>query len=440
MNAPSVDAGDDLSAWLRLSLTDGVGPVLAQRLLAAFGLPQQIFAQTASALRTVVGPTLVHALQNTPPDWSAQCATLRTWLAQSEPDLPRRVLTLADPLYPAALLNLSDPPLMLYLMGAADFAQNSPVSPVPLAQVAPDSIANQSLELAPSRSLAVVGSRSPSAQGERNAQAFAQALAEQGWSVVSGLAAGVDGAAHAGALAAAPYPGVAPTLAVVGTGLDRVYPPRHRDLAHQIAHRGLLLSELPLGTPPLAANFPRRNRLIAALARGVLVVEATLRSGSLITARLGMELGREVLAIPGSIHSPQAKGCHQLIKQGAKLVETAQDIFDELGSTWGGPAAGQAACASSATHQARTSCDRTHRPPAAPADAAAPEAYDPADADPARRAVLAALGWDPLGLDALQARCGLDAATLQAQLGLLELEGALAHLSGGLIQRTPKGR
>lgn len=244
-----------------------------------------------------------------------------------------------------------------------------------------------------------VCSRNPTPQGALNARQFAQALGQAGVCVVSGLALGVDGAAHEGALQ-----GGGLTIAVVGTGLDRVYPSRHRDLAHRIAERGALVSEYPLGTPPLSPNFPRRNRIIAGLSQGTLVVEATLQSGSLITARQAAEQGREVFAIPGSIHAPQARGCHALIRQGAKLVESAQDILEEL----------------------RVPDPFRLAQPSAPA---AEEADD----------LLAMMGYDAVSLDALQARCGRDTASLQARLLELELDGHIVRLPGGLLQRMGQG-
>jgi DNA processing protein len=231
---------------------------------------------------------------------------------------------------------------------------------------------------------------------------------------VSGLALGVDAAAHEGALDAAPgLPADDPaTIAVVGTGLDRVYPRKNLDLAHRIAASGLMVSEYPLGTPPLAPNFPKRNRIISGLSQGTLVVEAALASGSLITARMAAEQGREVFAIPGSIHAPQSRGCHALIRQGAKLVESAQDVLEEL------------------------------RPPALarrehPADSTAPPLSDrgPSATPDAESPLLQALGYDPMGVDALVARTGMDAATLQVQLLELELDGRVARLPGGLFQR-----
>jgi DNA processing protein len=259
--------------------------------------------------------------------------------------------------------------------------------------------------------IAIVGSRNPTPQGAANARQFARALAGSGLCIVSGLALGIDGAAHEGALEGGISGHDRPvTIAVVGTGLDRVYPRRHHDLARRIAARGMLVSEYPIGTPPLAANFPRRNRIIAALSQGTLVIEAALQSGSLITARFAVEQGKEVFAIPGSIHSPQSRGCHALIRQGAKLVESAQDVLEELRIV---PASGPA----------------TNTPDAAAAGAAG----DTQDPDHAR--LLQALGFDPVSLDVLQARTGLATAQLQAQLMALELAGELGRLPGGLFQR-----
>jgi DNA processing protein len=257
----------------------------------------------------------------------------------------------------------------------------------------------------------VVGSRNPTPQGAANAKLFAKAIAQAGPTIVSGLALGVDGAAHTGALEAAEKSDSAGlTVAVVGTGLDRVYSSAHRELAHRIARHGLLISEYPLGTPPLSANFPKRNRLIAGVSNGTLVVEAALKSGSLITARLTTDQGKEVFAIPGSIHAAQSHGCHLLIKQGAKLVESAQDILEEL--RW--PLTAHAS---------------------ASAMASASDGPDDSDGDAPDVALLLALGFDLVGLDALQARCGLDTADLQAQLMGLELDGKVARLPGGIFQR-----
>jgi DNA processing protein len=366
-------APQELAAWLRLLGTSGVGPETARKLLAAFGPPESVFEQSPAALAAVVTHKLAQALLTPPDDLATQLAATTAWLAG---DQDRHILTLEDPRFPPDLLQMADPPLLLYVTGQLE-ALNHP------------------------RRLAIVGSRNPTPQGEQNARQFARALAESGVCVVSGLALGVDGAAHEGALA-----GGAPTIAVVGTGLDRVYPKRHLDLAHRIAAQGAIVSEYPLGTPPLPPHFPRRNRLIAGLSQGTLVVEAAIQSGSLITARLAAEQGREVFAIPGSIHAPQSRGCHALIRQGAKLVESAQDILEDLRFTTPGPSATDA-----------------------PSDATV--------TDP--EGLLVAMGFDPVSFDALQARTGLDTATLQARLLELELEGAVGRLPGGLLQRVGQG-
>ncbi len=371
-----VDRDDaELAAWLRLRLTHGVGDSGARKLLAAFGMPSQVFAQPETVVRQVVSAAQANALQRLPEGFEAQWAQTCAWLNLS-PD--HHLLTLADPGYPTELLETADPPIVLFAMGALELLQH------------------------PQR-LAVVGSRNPTPQGEQNAHDFAQVLAAAGVCIVSGLALGVDGAAHSGALDAG-----GATIAVVGTGLDRVYPRRHLALAHRIAEHGLVLSEFVLGTAPTAANFPKRNRIIAGVSQGTLVVEAALASGSLITARLAAEMGREVFAIPGSIHATQAKGCHALIRQGAKLVESAQDVLEDLRFDVVPPAAA------------------TGSPVA---DVQLPSL----SADESR--LLDAMGLDPVGLDALQARTGWETAQLQACLLELELEGLVSRAHGGLFQR-----
>jgi len=398
---------DELAAWLRLMLTPGVGLETARKLLLAFGLPEQVFSQSSRALQQVVSTAQASALQAEPAELPELLARTWDWLQADRPDGTRaQVLTLGDADYPPSLLQLPDPPLMLYLLGRGTFPSNTALGHTAVGDSAPESIVFDVR-----RSIAIVGSRNPSAQGAIHAHDFAMALGQAGLSVVSGLALGVDAAAHEGALHSL-RPGELrlATVAVVGTGLDRVYPKNHLDLARRIASHGLLLSEYPLGTPPLAANFPRRNRLIAALSQGTLVVEAALKSGSLITARLAADQGREVFAIPGSIHATQARGCHALIKQGAKLVESAQDVLDELKLDLVAPDAMDSIVKEPMT----TGLPDQNKPDAA---------------------VLAALGTDPVGLDALQARCGLDAARLQTGLMLLELDGQVARLPGGLFQR-----
>ena len=373
---------EELRAWLRLALTPGVGNTTARKLLTAFGSAQAIFEQSSATLQKLGSDKLASSLRSEPPSLAAQLQTTTDWLKAGD---DRRIAVLGDSAYPAVLLDIEDPPLMLYMLGT--LASH--------ADTATKTIAN---------SLAIVGSRNPTPQGESNARQFARAFGGAGICVVSGLALGIDGAAHDGAML-----GGGETIAVVGTGLDRVYPKRHLDLAHRIARQGMLISEFPLGTPPLTANFPKRNRIISGLSRGTLVVEAALQSGSLITARLAAEQGKEVFAIPGSIHSPQSRGCHALIKQGAKLVEVAQDVLEELRLV---PAGSGAALEASEADEAVSARD-----------------------DP----LLAALGFDPVSLDALQARTGLDTAHLQAGLLELELDGQVARLPGGLFQRMAAG-
>ena len=388
---------DELGAWLRLTLSPGVGNGAARRLLARFGLPQDIFRQPESALQHCVTLAQAKALCTVPSGWEALLETTWHWLEGADPQGPARaVITLGDARYPQSLLDTEDPPLLMYLMGAARLVAQNPFPT--------------------GRCLAVVGSRNPTAQGADNARLFSRALRGAGFTIVSGLALGVDAAAHEGALdvSSDPFAEATPsTIAVVGTGLDRVYPRKNLDLAHRIAAHGVLVSEYPLGTPPLAANFPKRNRIISGLSQGTLVVEAALASGSLITARMAAEQGREVFAIPGSIHAPQSRGCHALIRQGAKLVESAQDVLEELRMP---PAAGkQSASSGAAVLDEEGSRDIDTRQTESP--------------------LLQALGFDPMGVDALVARTGMDAASLQVELLELELDGQVARLPGGLYQR-----
>lgn len=376
----------ELKAWLRLALSPGVGNETARQLLAAFGSPQAIFEQDPAAWRQLGTEKLVKVLSEEPSGLAAQLQTTQEWLAAAD---DRRLVTLGDAGYPAELLHMADPPLMLYMLGSLC---HSPAT-------CPDGL----------RTLAMVGSRNPTPQGEENARQFAQAFGHAGLCVVSGLALGIDGAAHDGALL-----GGGTTIAVVGTGLDRVYPKKHLELAHRIAQQGMIISEYPLGTPPLAPNFPRRNRIISGLSQGTLVVEAALKSGSLITARLAAEQGKEVFAIPGSIHSPQSRGCHALIKQGAKLVETAQDVLEELRIPL--------AVTRNVQH-----------------DGTEDSAVGELCGNEGESALLAALGFDATNLDALQARTGWATPQLQAQLLELELGGHIVRLPGGLFQRMAKG-
>ena len=355
---------DELAGWLRLTGTPGVGPAGCRALLAAFGLPDAIFGVPAARLREVVPAHVAAALARTPPHLQDLTARTRAWC--DEPG--NHVVTLADTRYPPLLLETTDPPPLLYVKGDVGALTRPAV--------------------------AIVGSRNATVQGALDARGFAASLASAGHVVVSGLALGIDAAAHEGAL------GAGTTVAVIGTGADIVYPSSHRPLAHRIAEHGAIVSELPLGTTASAHQFPRRNRIIAGLSRGVLVIEAAARSGSLITARLASECGREVFAVPGSIHSPLSKGCHQLIRQGAKLVESVSDILEELGAP---------------------------SPPVVGATGApgAPET------DP----LLALIGFDPVLPDELAARAGCTPARLSALLLDLELAGRVARLPGGRVQR-----
>lgn len=358
-----------LAAWIRLTNIPGLGLAGQRKLLQAFGSPEAIFLRPTAELCVVVGEQIAARLINS--DLSTLIARTLDWATG-----PRHhLLPLGAPEYPKRLLDLSDPPNLLYCNG--------------------------NLNTLDHLALSMVGTRNPTPGGEKTAERFAASFCERGFTVVSGLALGIDAAAHRGALATE---SPAPTIAVVGTGIDRVYPARNQALARQIADRGLIVSEFPLGAGPLAHHFPRRNRLIAALGQGVLVVEAATESGSLITARLGGELGREVFAIPGSIHSPQSKGCHRLIKEGAKLTESAADVFDEIGIIAADYGGGQ-----------RIVMGATPTEPSA--------------------LILDALGGDPLTVDLIGQRSGLTTDSLLAMLLELELAGRVAALPGGRYQR-----
>lgn len=352
-----------LAGWLRLTLTPGLGPAAIRSLLTRFGLPEGVLAASRPELERVAGPAARRILAEEP---SAEVERAMRWA--SEPG--HAIVTLADAEYPKLLLEIPDPPVLLYAVGR--------------------------LELLSRPALAIVGSRNATAQGERNAEQFARAFSAAGLTVVSGLALGIDAAAHRGGLAAA-----GSTIAVLGTGVDIVYPRQNAQLAARIAESGLLLSEFALGTAGAAHHFPRRNRLISGLAQGCLVVEAALASGSLITARAAAEQGREVFAIPGSIHSPLSKGCHALLKQGAKLVESAEDLLVELAGFR------RTGFASTATTEAQA-------------------AVDP---------LLDHMGFDPVDVDSLCSRSGLPAERVCADLLRLELDGRVAALPGGTYQR-----
>lgn len=364
---------DDSAAWLRLLLTPGVGRAAATLLVEHFGSPSALFATDAASLEATLGAAAAAKLSTEPPEWREHCGRTREWLAASP---NRYCLGLLHPLYPARLKEAPDPPLLLFAEGR--------------------------LELLQAPSVAIVGSRRATPQGVDHAAAFAAALAREGFTVVSGLALGIDAAAHEGAL---PYRD-ASTIAVVGTGLDLDYPSRHARLAHRIRAEGLVVSEFLLGTPPRGEHFPMRNRIIAGLSLGTLVIEAAPKSGSLITARLAAEAGREVFAVPGPIQSEQSRGCHELLRQGATLVENIEDILAPLR-----PLTGR----SPPVHQA-----------AHPSTSGTQPSEDP---------LLRILGHAPATLDQLADRSGLSPADLGARLLELELEGRIARLPGGLFQR-----
>ena len=375
--AARLDALPEWALWLRLSQTPSVGPQTLRQLLQAFGSVQAVLAQSPQALQQVLSHAQVQALQREPPDWLALCTRTQAWLSQAAEGVQHAVWTWGDAQYPPGLLALDDPPPLLFAQGQLERPCNN--------------------------SVAIVGSRNPTAQGRDNARAFAHSLQTAGCCVVSGLALGIDGAAHQGALQAANRFTCA-TIAVVGTGLDQVYPRAHQGLARQVAQHGWLLSELPPGTPAVAHHFPRRNRLIAGLSSGVLVVEAALKSGSLITADMALSQGKEVFAVPGSIHSALSRGCHALLRQGAKLVETAQDVLEEL------------------PLQLQVDTDD------APSAHAQPQGA-------IQHALCAALGHDPQSLDVLLVRSQMALEDALVALHEMESNGVLARLPGGLYQR-----
>ncbi len=361
-----------LRAWLILTLASGIGPATVARLRERFATPDAVLAADRPALEAA-GLTAVSIDALREPDERAIDATL-AWAAQPA----NHLLCIDDPAYPPLLRTIADPPPLLYVVGDP--------------------------EVLVRKQLAMVGTRNPTPAGRETAFDFARHLAGQGLVITSGLALGIDGAAHEGALA-----GGGLTIAVAGTGADRVYPARHRDLAHKIAENGAIVTEFPLGTTPNPGHFPRRNRIISGMAVGVLVVEAALRSGSLITARQATEQGREVFAVPGSIHNPQARGCNALIRQGAKLVETARDIFEELGGFAGELPA--------------------EEPPA-------PDAVLSPELDADYRKVLASIGHEPTAVDTVVERSGLTTDAVCSMLLVLELQGLIAATSSGHYCQT----
>jgi len=362
---------ETLRHWLALIRAPQVGPATFYSLLRQFTEPEAAFKASRTTLEKLgLRPDTVAYLRE--PDWERVDADL-CWLDQPG----AQILLLNDSGYPTLLKAIADPPPLLFVLGDVTTLRQ--------------------------KQLAMVGSRHPTPAGRETAQDFAQHLAAQGVVITSGLALGIDGASHEGALA-----GGGLTVAVAGTGLDRVYPARHRDLAHRIGENGALVSEFPPGTPPVTSNFPRRNRIISGLSMGVLVVEAALRSGSLITARAAIEQGREVFAVPGSIHNPQAKGCNSLIRQGAKLVETATDIFEELG--------GFATPMREELNTDHTVSDHA--------------------LDPEYKRVLESVGHEPTAVDTVVQRSGLTTGAVCSMLLVLELQGLIASTSSGHYCQT----
>ncbi|NPT41823.1 DNA-protecting protein DprA [Paraburkholderia sp. 1N] len=410
----------ELAAWLRLSLAPGLKPATLRLLLAALGLPEAIFNQSPEALAEIAGEAAARAvLAPHIPDFDARLDAVIAWR-----ELPgNHLVTLDDPAYPPTLLTMPDPPPLLYIKGR--------------------------LDLLHTRAVALVGSRSATPQGVEDAERFARELSQAAVTIVSGLALGIDGAAHRGGLE-----GVGGTVAVIGTGADIVYPAAHHALARQIATQGAILSEWPLGTPARAANFPQRNRLIAGLVSGVVIVEAAMRSGSLITARLANEMGRDIFALPGSIHAPLSRGCHRIIKQGAKLVETPDEVLEELGfakpvatntaskqaALWDGAGGRDAsmglASVADQSDPVATPASGAIQPElrAAPASPTAPPAMS-AEA----LQLLDALGHAPATLEILATRTEMGDAALQNTLLQLELAGQVTALPGGRFTRATHG-
>ncbi|HFC92256.1 MAG TPA: DNA-protecting protein DprA [Leucothrix mucor] len=372
------------AAWIALWRVSGVGCVHYKTLLDAFQTPENVFNANAEQLKKagislkLIKNINAQTLSSADPDMQ--------WLQASD---QHHLVTFEDPRYPQRLKEIPASPPLLYVHGDADLL-NDP-------------------------QLAIVGSRNPTQGGQNNTYEFSKHLAATGLCITSGLALGVDGIAHKGALEA---DGV--TIAVIATGIDRVYPARHRDLAHRIVAKGAIITELPIGVSPLARNFPRRNRIISGISLGTLVVEAALKSGSLISARYASEQGREVFAIPGSIHNPLARGCHQLIRQGAKLIETAEHILEELAPQLEQCLLTTTKADSSNAHAHAKNNSHTSSSPLADAD---------------QRLVLETMGYDPIPIDQLVIQTGLTAEALSSILLLLELNGFIAASGRGNYTR-----
>lgn len=417
-DVPETPSPDDesLAAWLRLVHTPGIGAVTGQLLLRRLGPPEAILQASYATVRALVrSDETARALLADDPVREQDIQAALAWLHAGD---DRHILALDDPRYPAALLDLPDAPLLVYARGS-------------LAALQPAAVA-------------IVGSRRASHEGLRNAQALAEALARRGIIVTSGLAEGIDAAAHQGALEGAPA-GQASTIAVTGAGIDRIYPAHHLPLARRMLEQGgLVLSEQPLGSAPVRANFPRRNRMIAALSRGTLVVEAALRSGSLITARQAAELGREVMAVPGSIHNPLSHGCHHLIRDGATLIETVDDILQALGMVSPGQDASdldptiRGGRIRARQHTARRASGRREwQSIIADQESGvveqAPSRPEPPDND--SRDLLTILAASPMSAEALASRLGWPIDRILITIQLLELGGYIGRHVDGRWQR-----
>ncbi len=355
--------------WLALSRLPGIGPVTVRHWLDYFKTVDALCRASTVDLNTAgLTKKQIAALQNL--DWRTAEKDLRL-LEEKKYHL----LTFQDEKYPNLLREIYDAPLILYVRGNVDLLANPQI--------------------------AMVGSRHPTITGSETARQFAIALAQAGFIVTSGLALGVDAASHRGALSAS-----GKTIAVLGTGLEHIYPRSHKQLAEEIAESGALVSEFPPNALPKAAHFPMRNRIISGLSLGVVVVEAAVQSGSLITARMALEQNRDVFAIPGSIHNPLARGCHRLIRDGAKLVETAKDILDEIGVLIQAPSI--------------NSVDSLNK--------------EAVDLDPKLKRILAQIGYEVTAMDVIISRSGLTASELSSMLLSLELEGYVHSIPGGYVR------
>ena len=393
---------DELQFWIALWRVSGVGPKSFQKLLANIGDPASVLSSSISTLTHAgISEKLAHAILENKNNQETATPDIE-WLNAAD---DHHIITIQCDEYPELLKRISDPPPLLYVHGQ--------------------------LSLLKDPQIAIVGSRNPTQGGTNNAYEFAKYLGQTGFCITSGLALGVDGSAHNGALEVN-----TPTIAVIATGIDRVYPAKHREMAHKIADNGAIVTEYPIGTQPKSSNFPRRNRIISGLSYGTLVVEAAQQSGSLITARLAMEQNREVFAIPGSIHNPLARGCHQLIRQGAKLVETAQDILEEMSAVIDVSELqdDQQISASASTAHSTTSEKDIKADSSDTKTLATTQTHElPVDDD--QQIILNEMGFDPISIDQLVVRTGIDTASLSASLLMLELQNHIASNGGGTYTR-----